>query len=328
MITTLRRSRSTFVASVVACAAFAFPFVVSAQAYPDRPIRMLVPSPPGGGTDGISRILGNAVGEHEGWTIVADNRPGAGGNIGMDAAAKAAPDGYTIVMGESANLAINPYLYKSLPFDPAKDVVPVALAGTVPLVLVVASTSPIDSVAALVAEAKKRKLSFASSGNGTVGHLAGESFKRAAGVDYLHVPYKGAGPVMTDLVGGQVDLHFASLPAALALVKGGKLRALAVTSDKRAPQLPDVPTLVESGYPGFTFQVFYGVMAPAGTPPERVARLNTAFERALATPAVRDKLAGIGVNVHPGSPDDFGKFLASERSKYAEAVKASGAKID
>ena len=306
----------------------AYATIAAAQSYPDRAIRLLVPSPPGGGTDGISRLVASAVGEAEGWTIVVDNRAGAGGNIGMDAAAKSAPDGYTIVMGESANVAINPYLYKSLPFDPAKDVVPVALAGTVPLVLVVSSASKIDSVAALVSEARKRKLSFASSGNGTVGHLVGETFKRAAGIDYLHVPYKGAGPVMTDLLGGQVDLHFASLPAALPLVKSGKLRALAVTSPKRAPQLPDVPTLAESGFPNFDFQVFYGVMAPAGTPSDRVARLNAAIERALATPALREKLTGIGVSVQPGSPEDFGKFLAGERRKFADAVKASGATVD
>ena len=306
----------------------AYATIAAAQSYPDRAIRLLVPSPPGGGTDGISRLVASAVGEAEGWTIVVDNRAGAGGNIGMDAAAKSAPDGYTIVMGESANVAINPYLYKSLPFDPAKDVVPVALAGTVPLVLVVSSASKIDSVAALVSEARKRKLSFASSGNGTVGHLVGETFKRAAGIDYLHVPYKGAGPVMTDLLGGQVDLHFASLPAALPLVKSGKLRALAVTSPKRVPQLPDVPTLAESGFPNFDFQVFYGVMAPAGTPSDRVARLNAAIERALATPALREKLTAIGVSVQPGSPEDFGKFLAGERRKFADAVKASGATVD
>jgi tripartite-type tricarboxylate transporter receptor subunit TctC len=308
--------------ALAACAAAA-----SAQTYPDHPVRMIVPSPPGGGTDGISRLLSTALTEGEGWTIVVENKPGAGGNIGMEAAAKSAPDGYTIVMGEAANLAINPYLYKSIPFDPAKDVVPVALAGTVPLVLVMSSASPIDSVSALVNEAKRRKLSFASSGNGTVGHLVGESFKRAAGIDYVHVPYKGAGPVMTDLLGGQVDLHFASLPAALPLVKSGKLRALAVASDERVLQLPDVPTLAESGYPGFQYQVFYGVMAPAGTPPDRIARLNK-IDRALESAALRDKLANIGVTVRPGPPEAFGKFLADERRKFSQVVKASGATVD
>ncbi len=327
-MSTTRHSSLRTILAVVACATLAVAGVAWAQAYPDRPIRLVVPSPPGGGTDGVSRLVASAVGDDEGWTIVVDNRPGAGGNIGMEAVTKATPDGYTIVMGESANLAINPYLYKSMPFDPAKDVVPVALAGTVPLVLVVASTSTIDSVAALVADAKRRKLTFASSGNGTVGHLVGETFKRAAGIDYLHVPYKGAGPVMTDLLGGRVDLHFASLPAALQLVKSGKLRALGVTSAKRVAQLPDVPTLAESGFPSFEYQVFYGVMAPAGTPPDRIARLNAAIERALASPALREKLAGIGVNTHPGTPEQFGQFLTDERSKYAEAVKASGAKID
>ena len=328
MITTRHSSLRTILAGVAAFATMIFAPIAGAQTYPDRPIHLVVPSPPGGGTDGISRLVATAVGEVEGWTIVLDNRPGAGGNIGMEAVVKAAPDGYTIVMGEPANLAINPYLYKSMPFDPAKDVVPVALVGTVPLVLVVASTSTIDSVAALVADSKRRQLAFASSGNGTVGHLVGETFKRAAGIDYLHVPYKGAGPVMTDLLGGQVDLHFASLPAALPLVKGGKLRALAVTSAKRVSQLPDIPTLAESGYPNFVYQVFYGVLAPAGTAPDRVARLNAAIERALAAPALREKLAGIGVDVHPGSPEQFGKFLTEERSKFGEAVKVSGAKVD
>jgi hypothetical protein len=200
-----------FVSLLLAILALAAPPAgAEAQTWPDKPIRFIVPSPPGGGTDSLTRLLANKLGETLKWQMVVDNRPGAGGNLGLDIAAKAAPDGYTLVMGESSNLAINPYLYKKLPFDPAKDVAPVALVGTVPLVLVVSANAPFDSLKALVDAAKKKQLTFASSGNGTVGHLVGEMWKRAVGSDMLHVPYKGAGPVMIDLVGGQVDLHFAS----------------------------------------------------------------------------------------------------------------------
>ncbi len=305
-----------------------WPALAHAQTYPDKPIRMVVPSPPGGGTDTLSRLLGKKLGELAQWQVVVDNRPGAGGNLGLDLAAKAAPDGYTIVMGESSNLTINPYLYKTLPLDPTKDVAPVALVGTVPLVLVVAADRPFDSLAALIAAAKKKQLVFASSGNGTVGHLVGETWKRAAGIDLLHVPYKGAGPVMTDLMGGRVDMHFASLPAALPLVKGGKLRALAVTSVRRLPSLPDVPTLIESGFPDFDYHVFYGVLVPRATPAAIVTRLNGEINRALQADDMRASLAGLGVDVRGGTAEQFAAFLANERSKWARAVKESGATVD
>ena len=299
-----------------------------AQTWPDKPIRLIVPSPPGGGTDGVSRGLAGKMGELARWQLFVENRPGSGGNLGMDAAAKAAPDGYTLVMGESANLAINPYLYKKLPFDPARDVAPVALVGTVPLVLVVPATRPFGSLAALVAAARQRQLMFASSGNGTVGHLVAASWQKALGVDMLHVPYKGAGPVMTDLVGGHVDLHFASLPAALSLVQGGKLRALAVTSAQRLPALPEVPTLAESGYKGFEYAVFYGLMAPAGTPPEVIARVGSEVNRALTAPDLRAGFAERGIDVRGGSAEQFAAFLAAERGKWARAVRESGATVD
>jgi tripartite-type tricarboxylate transporter receptor subunit TctC len=301
---------------------------VHAQAWPEKAIRLVVPSPPGGGTDTLSRLLASKLGEMQKWQIVVDNRAGAGGNVGLDLVAKSAPDGYTIVMGESSNLTINPYLYKALPFDPAKDVAAVALVGTVPLVLVVAASSPYDSLASLVEAARKKELVFASSGNGTVGHLVGETWQRAIGVKMLHVPYKGAGPVMTDLLGGQVDLHFASLPAALPLVKAGKLRALAVTASKRLPQLPEVPTLAESGLPNFEYQVIYGVVAPAGTPAPIVVRLNAEINRALATSELRASLAERGVDYRPTTPEEFGTFLENERSKWSRAVKDSGATVD
>jgi tripartite-type tricarboxylate transporter receptor subunit TctC len=299
-----------------------------AQTYPDKPIRFIVPSPPGGGTDVLARLLGSKLGELLNWHLIIDNRAGAGGNLGLDLAAKAAPDGYTIVMGESSNLAINPYLYKKLPLDPAKDVLPVALVGTVPLVLVVSSAQPFESLAALIAASKKKQLTFASSGNGTVGHLVGETWQRALGVDMVHVPYKGAGPVMTDLAGGQVDLHFASLPAALPLIASGKLRALAVTSVQRLPSLPDVPTLIESGFPDFDYYVFYGVLVPAGTPRAIASRLNAEIDRALETADMKASLAQRGVDVRTGTPEQFDAFLSSERNKWARAVKESGATVD
>lgn len=309
-------------------AALAFAGAVQGQSYPEKPISFIVPSPPGGGTDAMTRLLANKLGERLQWTMVVDNRAGAGGNIGLDFVAKAAPDGYTIVMGESSNLTINPYLYKKLPFDPARDVTPVALVGTVPLVLVVAPAKPFDSVKALAEAARKQQLTFASSGNGTVGHLVGETWRGALGADLVHVPYKGAGPVMIDLMSGEVDLHFASLPAAVSLVKSGKLRALAVTSPHRLPQLPEVPTMIESGFPGFDYSVLYGVLAPAGTPPAIVAKLNAEMNRALQTDEMRAGMAERGVELRTGSPADFGSFLAAERIKWEKAVKASGATVD
>lgn len=299
-----------------------------AAAWPDRPIRFIVPSPPGGGTDTLTRLIANSITQARQWQFVVENRVGAGGNIGMEVAAKAVPDGYTIVMGESANTAINPSLYAKMPFDPARDLAPIALVGTVPLVLVVAAGSSLDSPAAIVAAAKTRSLTFASSGNGTVGHLVGEIWKRDAGIELLHVPYKGAAPVMTDLVGGQVDLHFASIPAAAALVKAGKLKALAVTTAQRSSVLPDVPTLAEVGYPGFDYRVLYGVLAPAGTPADVVSRVNAEINRALQTPEVRASLAQNGVEPGGGTAAAFATFLERERTKWARVVKASGARVD
>jgi tripartite-type tricarboxylate transporter receptor subunit TctC len=304
------------------------PRTLHAQGYPSRPIRFVVPSPPGGGTDTLTRLVASKLTELMSWQLVVDNRPGAGGNLGMDLAAKSPADGYTLVMGESSNTAINPSLYARLPFDPAKDLAPVVLVGTVPLVLVVSAARGWDSTAALVAAAKAKSLTFASSGNGTVGHLVGEMWKRSAGVDVLHVPYKGAGPVMTDLIGGQVDLHFASIPAAAQLIKSGKLRALAVTSAQRTALLPDVPTLGEAGYKDFDYRVFYGVLVPAGTPADVIAILSGAIDRALQAPDVRAAFVDNGVELRGGTPEQFAAFLGTERAKWARVVKTSGAKVD
>lgn len=316
--------RRFFVASLVAAAAAR----ASAQAYPSRPIRLLVPSPPGGGTDTLARLVATRLTETLQWQIVADNRPGAGGNLGMDALAKSAPDGYTLAMGESANLAINPFLYARMPFDAARDLSPIVLVGTVPLVLVVAPGRGLDTLAAIVVAARARPMSFASSGNGTVGHMVGEMWKGAAGIPLLHVPYKGAGPVMTDLIGGQVDLHFASFPAAAALIRAGKLQPLAVTTARRTALLPDVPTLAELGYHDFDYRVFYGLVAPSGTPVTVIDRLQAEVQRVLQAPEVRSTLMANGVEPAGGTPAQFAAFLDAQRSLWERVVKTSGARVD
>jgi tripartite-type tricarboxylate transporter receptor subunit TctC len=299
-----------------------------AQSYPERPIRFIVPNPPGGGTDILSRTIANKLSDLPQWRIVVDNRPGAGGNIGLDLAAKSAPDGYTIAMGETSNLAINPALYSKLPYDSLKDFSPIILVGSVPLVLVVSAAKPQRSLADVVAAAKSSKLSFASAGSGTVGHLAGELMKRTAGIDLLHVPYKGAAAALTEVVGGQVDLFFPSLPSAAPQVKAGRLRALAVTTAERIGAMPDLATVAESGYPGFEASPWYGVLAPAGTPAAIVARLNAEIARALRTPDVAARLANDGVEVRASAPQAFAAAIASERAKWAKVVKDSGARVD
>ena len=298
------------------------------QSYPERPIRFVVPNPPGGGTDILSRGIANKLTDLLQWRIVVDNRPGAGGNIGLDLAAKAAPDGYTIVMGETSNLAINPALYSKLPYDSLKDFAPIILVGSVPLVLVVSAAKPHRSLADAVTAAKTSRLSFASAGSGTVGHLAGELLKRTAGVELLHVPYKGAAAALTEVVGGQVDFFFASLPSAAPQVKAGRLRALAITTAERIGALPDLATVAESGYPGFEASPWYGVLAPAGTPAAIVTRLNTEIARALRAPDVAARLANDGVEVRASAPQAFAAAIASERSKWAKVVKDSGARVD
>lgn len=322
----MHRIHPILLAAVLLCAGM--PAGARADDYPGKPIRLLVPSPPGGGTDALARLVSDKIAELAKWQFVVDNRPGAGGNLGMDAAARSPADGYTLAMGESANLAINPYLYRKMPYDAVKDLRPIALVGTVPLVLVVPASSPYADIGALAAAAKQRQLTFASSGNGTVGHLVGEMWRKALGAEMVHVPYRGAGPLMTDLVGGQVDLHFASYPAALSLVNSGKLRALAVTSAARQPGLPGVPTMGEAGYRHFVHQVFYGVVAPAGIPAPLAERINAEVNRALQAPDMRASLAERGVDSHPGSPEQFNEFLSAEREKFARAVHESGATVD
>ncbi len=299
-------------------------------AYPAKPIRLIVPFPPGGGTDMIARTVAQKLTDQNRWTIVVDNRPGAGGNLGVDAAAKAAPDGYTLVVGQTSNLAINPSLYPKLPYNPLKDLVPVALLSSSPIVMAAPAGSPYKSFADVVAAAKANPdgITLGYSGNGTVAHLSGELVENAAGIQLRHVPYKGAAQAMTDLVGGQIDLYMSSVPTLLGQVRNGKLRAIVLTSAKRSDQLPGTPTLEESGYKGFESVTWFGLLAPAGTPAAIVQQLNKAINLALQQPDVAEKLRSEGGEVLGGSTEKFDQLLRAELPRWAKTVKASGVSLD
>jgi tripartite-type tricarboxylate transporter receptor subunit TctC len=303
----------------------------SAQgAYPTKPVRLVVPFPPGGTTDILARAVAQKLSETWGQQVIVDNRPGAGGNIGSELVAKSAPDGYTLLMGTVGTHAINPSLYAKMPYDHVKDFTPVILVAGVPNVLVVNPSLPVNSVSELIAygKANPNKLNFASSGNGTSIHLSGELFRTMTGVQMTHVPYKGSSPALTDLIAGQVQLMFDNLPSSLQFIKAGKLRALAVTSLERSSALPDVPTLAESGLPGFEASSWFGVLAPAGTPNDIIVKLNTAIAGWLATADAKEKLAAQGAIAAGGAPDAFVRHIAAESSKWAKVVKASGAHVD
>ena len=300
------------------------------EAWPAKPIRLIVPFPPSGGTDLLSREFAAAIAAATKWTIVIDNRPGAGGNIGLEAAAKAAPDGYTIAMGQTANLAVNPSLYAKPPFDALKDFAPIALVSAQPLILVVASQAPYKTLKDLVAAAKAKpgSLNMGSPGNGTVGHIGGELFQKQAGIRCIHVPYKGAGPAVTDLMGGSIDLYFGNSQSVSTLVNSGRLRAIAVTSGKRMSVFPNVPTIAESGYPGFEVSTWSGLVAPAGTPAAIVERINAEVGRALMRKDLLDKLAADGSEPMGGTPQRFGDFIKAEHAKWGAVVRESGIKLD
>jgi tripartite-type tricarboxylate transporter receptor subunit TctC len=317
-------------AMLVAAVAAPFTFAQGAANYPAKPVRLVVPFPAGGTTDILARAVAQKLSEAWGRQMIVDNRPGAGGNIGSDLVAKSAPDGYTLLMGTVGTHAINPSLYKNMPYDHVKDFAPVILVAGVPNVLVVNPSLPVHSVPELIAYAKANpgKLNFASSGNGTSIHLSGELFKAMTGVEMTHVPYKGSAPALTDLIGGQVQLMFDNLPSSLPFIKAGKLRALAVTSGARAAALPDLPTLAESGLPGFEASSWFGVLAPAGTPRDIVAKLNGAIAGWLASPEAKEKLLAQGAIAAGGTPEDFARHIGAETSKWAKVVKASGAHID
>ena len=313
---------------LLVCAVIASP--TFAQTFPAKPIRLIVPFPPGGGTDIIAREIAQKTSAHTGWTFVIENRPGSGGNLGVDAAAKSPPDGYTIALGQSSNLAINPTLYSKLPYDPVRDLTAVGLMASSPMVLVVATQSPHKTLGDVLtaAKAKPGSLNFASPGNGTVAHLSAELLQKTAGVKFTHIPYKGAAQAVTDILGGQVDLYMSSIPTLIGQVRSGKMRALAVTSLKRVDDLPQTPTVAESGYPGFESGTWFGFVAPAGTPAEFVATLNREFAKALAAPDLKKKLGDQGAEVLGGTPEQFGQLIKSDIVRWAPIVKASGAKVD
>ena len=299
------------------------------DSYPDRPIHMVVPFAAGGAVDVVARIVGQALSERVKQPVIVENKPGASSNIGMGFVAKAAPDGYTLLMA-SNGIATNNALFPDLAFNGRKDFAPVARIGYAPLVFVVPEQSPDKTLAALIADAKAHpgKLAFGSAGNGTSGHLAGELFKSAAGIDVLHVPYKGGSPAITDLLGQRLSFMPINPIEVLGHIKAGRLRALAVASDKRLPYLPDVPTAAEAGLPGFQATVWWGVVAPARTPAAVVAHLNAEINQALADPAVAKRLEDAGVVITPQTPAQFGQFIGTETELWSRVIKSAGIKAN
>lgn len=301
-----------------------------AQAYPTKAIRVVVPFPPGGGTDIIAREVTQKVASSTGWTFVIDNKPGAGGNLGVDAVAKSPADGYTLVLGQTSNLAINPTLYAKLPYNPQKDLAPIGLVASAPLVIVVPTQSPFKTLADLVAAAKAKpgEVNFASPGNGTVAHLTGEQFQRAADVKFQHVPYKGANQALTDVISGQVQIYVSSVPSVLQQIRTGKLRPLAVTSAKRVDDIPQTPTVGESGYKGFDAVTWFGFLAPAGTPKDVLTRLNAEFNKALQQADLRKRLGDEGADPLGGTPEQFAELIRDDIVRWGKTVKESGARLD
>ena len=308
-----------------------------AAAQPARPIRLIVPYPPGGPLDVVARLLATAVKDSLGPVLV-DNKPGAGGNLGADLAAKAAPDGQTIVMGAVATHAINPWLFTKLPYDPVRDFTPITRVAMVPNVLVMntatADRLKINTLADLVAHARANpgKLNYGSGGNGSAGHLAGEMFKTQAGLFIVHIPYAGGNPAQLGLLSGQVDLNFDNLASAAANIQAGRLKALAVTTASRASAMPELPTVAEAGRSlglgSFDVGTWFGLFGPAGLPAEVLAKLNKAFVDALAAPEVKARMAQLMAEPAPNTPAQFGAFVQAELAKYGPVVKASGAKVD
>jgi tripartite-type tricarboxylate transporter receptor subunit TctC len=295
---------------------------VQAQDYPTKPIRMIVPYPPAGGTDIVARTLSEPLAAALGQPIIIDNRGGAAGNIGTDLAAKSAPDGYTILFTLSSH-TINPKLYDKLPFDVEKDFIPISLAAYIPQILVANPSVPANNIKELIALAKSQpgKLNYASVGTGSPGHIAGELFKLKTGIDMVHVPYKGGGPAVTDTLGGQVQLLFVSMPAALQYVKAGRLKAIAVTSDKRSAAAPEVPTIAESGVPDYVVNSWYGALVPAKTPPAIVARLQAAFAKVLQSPDVKDRLFAQGAEATSSTSAEFERLIHDELKQWEFVIR-------
>lgn len=319
--------RRDFLAATAAAAVWGS---ARAQGYPARPLRFVVPFPPGGGTDTTARLIAEKFSSLLGWTVVVDNKPGAGGNIGLDFVAKAPADGYTIGMGQAANLAINPSLYPKMPFDPLKDLTPIVSVADQPVVLVVRADSPLKTLDDFVKAAKARpgKVGVAQAGNGTVGHLAGELLERRAGIELLQVPYKGAGPAMTDLLGGQVETYFGNTVSVMGQLASGKIRALAVSSARRVSALSKVPTVAEQGFAGFDATTWLGLVGPVGMPADAVARINAEAQKILARADVKEKLAHEGSEPTPGTPQQFAAHIKAEHAKWGALIREANIRIE
>jgi tripartite-type tricarboxylate transporter receptor subunit TctC len=302
----------------------------AAQAtWPAQPVKWIVPYPPGGSTDMLARLVSHKLGERLGQPVIVENKAGAGGNIGTDFAVKQPADGYTIVMGNIGPISINPALYPDLPYKPQRDLAPVTMLMSVPNLLVVNPALPVHSVQELIAYAKKSKapLDYATPGTGTSLHLAGELFASSAGVRLTHVPYRGSAPGLNDTVAGHVPMMFDNMPSALQLVKAGKLRALAITSTARSPQLPEVPTMAEAGLPGYEIAGWFGVLAPAATPKPIIERLNKELLAVLAMPDVREQIGAMGGIISAEGPADFGRYIAAETDKWGALVSKAQIKL-
>ena len=296
--------------------------------FPSRPLRLIVTVPPGGAADFIARLVGWKLAEGLRQPVVVENRGGAGGTIAADAVAKSAPDGYTLLQNSITTHGIGPHLYSKLPYDPVKDFAPVSMLASLPLIMTVNAELPVRSIQELVAYAKARPLGFASSGNGGAPHMAAELFKSVSGADMVHVPYKGSGPAVADLVAGRVQVMFDAAPALIAHVKSGRLRVLAAASPQRNRLLPEVPTFAELGLPRIAVALWYGVVAPAATPRPVVEKLNREIVKALEAPEVRERLLGQGADPMPGAPEAFAAFMQEEMTKWAPVVKQAGVKLD
>ena len=319
----LRKLASLLAIGLIATAA-------QAQSYPEKTIRMVIPFPPGGGTDILGRLVAQKLTEANHWTIVPDNKAGAGGTLGITEAARGKPDGYDMVMGQKDNLVVGPWMYKGLPWNPTKDFVAVAHVAWSPVIIATSATSKYKTLADVVAAAKAAPdtITYGSPGNGTTIHLAGDQFEKAAGIKLRHVPYKGSNPAMLDALAGNIDLLVSSVPSAMGQVRSGKLRPLAVTSAQRSSSLPDVPTVAESGFPGFDISTWYGLFMPAGTPKPVVEQMNAAVNKLLATPEMQKAIHDQGAEPQSMSADAFSKQLAADYRLWEKIVSDAGIKLE
>lgn len=330
----MRIARSTsriWVLTAALVAAATTPWLAQAETFPSKPVTFVVPFPPGGPTDAMARTLAVALTESLGQSVIVENKAGAGGNIGADAVARAKPDGYTIMFGTSGPLAINKSLYRKISYDPVTSFAPIIRVGYLPNILVVNPQVHASTVQELIAldKAKPRTLNYASSGNGASSHLAGVLFNQKAGTTLQHVPYKGTGPALNDLLAGQVDMTFTDILTAMPYIKAGKVKAIGVATEKRSQAMPQIPTIAEQGLPGYDVSVFFGVVAPKGTPSDRIATLNQAFRKALANDKVRSLFASQGLETPSDlSPEGLAQFIPAEVTKWKAVVDASGAKLD